>query len=64
MVVELDRWVHRLSGAPQETISRSSTDSFFTDKMGQDQWTSAAATDEVGHQYTLLLRHGQQLIAL
>ncbi len=48
-MVELDRWVVRLSGAPEETISRTSSESFSTDKLGNDQWTRLASTDEVSY---------------
>ena len=48
-MVELDRWVVRLSGAPEETINRTSSESFSTDKLGNDQWTRLASTDEVSY---------------
>jgi hypothetical protein len=48
-MVELDRWVVRLSGAPEETISRTSSESFSTDKLGNDQWTRLASTDEASY---------------
>ena len=39
-MVELDRWVARLSGAEQETIVRKATDSFLTDKTPINDWVN------------------------
>jgi hypothetical protein len=38
-MIEMDRWVYKLSGAPEETIVRKSTDSFLTDRIPVDQWS-------------------------
>jgi hypothetical protein len=46
-MVELDRWVVGLSGTPEEIITRRSQDSFATDKLGLDQWSTLSETDEV-----------------
>jgi hypothetical protein len=46
-MIELDRWVAGLSGTPEEQITRRSQDSFATDKLGLDQWSTLSETDEV-----------------
>jgi hypothetical protein len=43
----MDRWVYKLSGAPEETIVRKSTESFLTDRTPVDQWTQFADFNEV-----------------
>ncbi len=46
-MIEMDRWVYKLSGAPEETIVRKSTESFLTDRTPVDQWTQFADFNEV-----------------
>ena len=45
-MIEMDRWVVTLSESREESITRRSQDSFFTDKLGLDQWTTLSENDE------------------
>jgi hypothetical protein len=46
-MIELDRWVYRLTGADQETIVRKSIESFLTDKTPINDWVNYVDYEEV-----------------